>query len=331
MIKGEKNIMYNVVVCGGTFDLLHPGHQAFLRFAFSQAKHVVVGLTTDAYILQYKPNKNIHSYEERKSALEQFLSQEQFQARATIIPIDDPYGTAIDDNTIEAIIVTEDTRQTAEEINQQREKKSLQQLPIIIFPLVTINNIPLSSTAIRLGADLLWQRSSFLLPEQLREKLKIPLGSVLSNDIEEIHKFDEKKIITVGDVTTKRLLESHIHPKISIVDFIVERKKMYTSLQQIGFSGKETILELTNPPGHIEPQIWEILHNIKDTLSTEEQFIILVEGEEDLLVIPLVLLLPVGYYVLYGQPHQGLVVVEITEEKKSYIASILKQFLTKDY
>jgi hypothetical protein len=50
---------------------------------------------------------------------------------------------------------------------------------------------------------------------------------------------------------------------------------------------------------------------------------IIVEGEEDLAVIPLICLLPENSLVVYGQPDEGVVAIRVTEDKKILIHDIL--------
>jgi glycerol-3-phosphate cytidylyltransferase len=58
-----------VVYTGGTFDLYHSGHAAFLERC-SELGSVVVSLNTDEYIELYKGAPPVMSYEERKAVLE---------------------------------------------------------------------------------------------------------------------------------------------------------------------------------------------------------------------------------------------------------------------
>ena len=55
---------------GGTFDLLHFGHFSFLRKCRKIADYLVVSLNTDDFIENYKGQKPIMNYEERKISLE---------------------------------------------------------------------------------------------------------------------------------------------------------------------------------------------------------------------------------------------------------------------
>ena len=48
-----------------------------------------------------------------------------------------------------------------------------------------------------------------------------------------------------------------------------------------------------------------------------------VDGEEDLLTIVAVLLAPYGSMVMYGQPKQGVVVLEVKEEVKKRFREII--------
>ncbi|MFX0162357.1 MAG: pantetheine-phosphate adenylyltransferase [Candidatus Hodarchaeota archaeon] len=131
---------YLLVICGGTFDHLHEGHKAFLRAAFTAGERVIIGLTS------YKLTKNkpfpekIQKYEERLNNLIKFLKEENVFKNATIVKIDDPYGPSITLEDVEAIIVTEDVKHRAYEINDIREKRGLKQLEIVIVPFLYDSN-----------------------------------------------------------------------------------------------------------------------------------------------------------------------------------------------
>lgn len=57
-----------VVYTGGTFDLLHPGHVAFLNRC-AEFGQVVVALNTDEFIAHYKGRPPVMTFEERKATL----------------------------------------------------------------------------------------------------------------------------------------------------------------------------------------------------------------------------------------------------------------------
>ena len=79
------------VAMGGTFDILHPGHEALLDAAFVLGGDVFIGLTTDAMALQGRPK--VAPYKARKQRLEAWL-RKRGSTGWTIGPLEDPYGPA---------------------------------------------------------------------------------------------------------------------------------------------------------------------------------------------------------------------------------------------
>jgi hypothetical protein len=59
-------------------------------------------------------------------------------------------------------------------------------------------------------------------------------------------------------------------------------------------------------------------------LHSNHQTKIVVEGEEDLLTLIAIMNAPQESLVVYGQPHEGIVVVKVTEDKKTEISELLK-------
>ncbi|MDD2696663.1 MAG: adenylyltransferase/cytidyltransferase family protein, partial [Candidatus Pacebacteria bacterium] len=76
------------VVIGGTFDLIHEGHRALLRKAFSLGE-VTIGLTSDTMAKRTKKRK-VRGFRQRKKDLEVFIRKE-FGARARITKIEDKF------------------------------------------------------------------------------------------------------------------------------------------------------------------------------------------------------------------------------------------------
>jgi uncharacterized protein (UPF0218 family) len=102
------------------------------------------------------------------------------------------------------------------------------------------------------------------------------------------------KIITVGDATTERIVSFGITPDIAVIDG-VERRSLRN--RSINYRAKEIFC--TNPAGMISEEAIEVLQK---ALEASTPIRIKVQGEEDLLALPLFAMAPKGSVVLYGQP-----------------------------
>jgi len=159
------------------------------------------------------------------------------------------------------------------------------------------------------------------LSNHLRDQLKTPLGNLIrdndSNKENIIKKNStESIIITVGDRTTENLLQLGIKPQIQIVDGLEKRSKRVVPTDD----KTNTKLFCKNPPGEITTESMKV---IQEAFSTEPPVRILVDGEEDLLVIPVCIYAPENAVVMYGQPNEGLVIVTVTPEIRAKVQKIL--------
>lgn len=140
---------YKKVVVGGTFDPFHKGHKKFLEKAYEIGEKVLIGLTKDEML---EKDHNVFPYNVRKLNLEKYLEQKNVLERTKIEGITDPYGPAIEDESLQAIVVTSETEKTAQEINKLRNQREMPPLDIIRIPFVKAENgKPLTATRIRKG------------------------------------------------------------------------------------------------------------------------------------------------------------------------------------
>ncbi len=308
---------YHNIVVGGTFDRLHAGHKAFLRRAFSLAAHVTVTITSDRYTAAYKPH--VLPYNVREEQVKKFLDREKLLSRATIIPIDTGYGIAKEKNiSLDAILVTDDTRAGATTVNKKRKEVGLPLLAIEVQErILDASGMPISSTQIRFTEHTLY------MPKALRKTLHQPFGEVVQHRISELA---GKKLIAVGDVTTRILHEQGAVPVLSVIDFLIERKKQDNSIEKLGLHGKEKIFYATNPHSTLTPELWRAITQALSLSSKGEKSVIIVDGEEDLAVLPLLLLAPMGYVICYGQPHVNMIAVSVTQETKEQVRALLSAF-----
>ncbi|MCZ2845443.1 MAG: pantetheine-phosphate adenylyltransferase [Candidatus Bathyarchaeota archaeon] len=151
MILIVKNKLKKVVVAG-TFDIIHKGHEKLISMAFEVGEFVLIGLTTDEYANQVHKNHPIDDYLERRESLENYLKEQNLENRSAIVPLNDPYGPAIDDSSIEGIIVSCESIENANIINNFRGKKGLKSLQIFSIEIeLAENGKPISTTRIRKG------------------------------------------------------------------------------------------------------------------------------------------------------------------------------------
>jgi hypothetical protein len=159
----------------------------------------------------------------------------------------------------------------------------------------------------------------YILPEELRAELKRPLGELHRSfsDVDVGNSF----LITVGDVTTRNALEHGLKPDVSIIDNRIQRRD-----SDHEFRDTATILRSRNPPGTVTESLWKSIEEaIEGATERGERFMIVVDGEEDLAVLPSILLAPPDTVILYGQPDEGVVLVRASETS-SKAEELMKKF-----
>ena len=158
------------------------------------------------------------------------------------------------------------------------------------------------------------------LPDNLRNSLKKPLGVLLKDS--DVTKESILKsiptgsfVISVGDATTEKLIKYGIIPSLQIVDGVEKKVK-----RDLPSGDVKTTLNCINPPAQITT---ESLNTIKKAFQSITPVRIAVIGEEDLLVLPVVVYAPENSVVLYGQPNEGLVIVSINAEIRNKAQSVM--------
>ncbi|MDD2643891.1 MAG: DUF359 domain-containing protein [Methanobacteriaceae archaeon] len=142
-------------------------------------------------------------------------------------------------------------------------------------------------------------------------EFKKPLGKLYPNfedAIPDIKKADF--LISVGDQTTKNLKDNDLTPHLGIIDNRIQRKDHSHDLIQ------NNILEANNPAGTITDDLWETIESAIKAINADGiKRQIVVKGEEDLAVLPCILIAPEDTIILYGQPNEGLVYVKASDVK----------------
>ena len=159
------------------------------------------------------------------------------------------------------------------------------------------------------------------LPDSLREEFKIPLGILLlEKDAtkQNIVKYitEDSFLVTVGDRTTEKMIDFGLMPSLQIIDNQEKRVKREPP-KNIGIA---TELTCDNPAAEITQKSIE---TIKTAFLSKTPVRLIINGEEDLLVIPVCIHAPENSIVMYGQPNEGLVIVPITPEIRNKTQRLL--------
>ncbi|MFX0186602.1 MAG: DUF359 domain-containing protein [Candidatus Hodarchaeota archaeon] len=183
------------------------------------------------------------------------------------------------------------------------------------------------------------------LPQNKRHKFSQPLGKLIVGKREDtlleietffkdfVNRYSNTHFYLVGDIVTldflsNQFLKSFI--KLCIVDEKTQRNRI--NINYKGFF--EEIIEFQSPAGLIPKESWALLRKI---VKSEKRTVLkITEGEEDLLVLPLVLEIPieknVKNFVFYGQPPitdsrhtipEGIVMVDVNKS----IQKVVKKFI----
>ncbi len=115
--------------------------------------------------------------------------------------------------------------------------------------------------------------------------------------------------MTVGDRVTETVWKEGRVPDVQIVDSKENRR-----VRDPPDVPHERTIEARNPPGAVAQ---EAIDAIREAYAGKKPARVLIEGEEDLLTIPAVMLGPVTASVFYGQPGEGIVQVRVTRASKA--------------
>jgi pantetheine-phosphate adenylyltransferase len=143
---------FKTVAVGGTFDELHKGHRALLLKAFDIGERVLVGLCSDRLVESFTKPHVTASYEERLRELRIFLDRHGLLCGAEIMRLDDPFGVMLSGDSVEALIVSKETERVGVKINEERARRGLAAVEIVVVDMVPSEDcLPISTTRIRVG------------------------------------------------------------------------------------------------------------------------------------------------------------------------------------
>lgn len=133
---------------GGTFDVLHRGHEQLLRAALAARPHLIVGLATDAFAARRK--KSPRPYPQRERSLGALL--ERLGGSWEIAELDDEFGPAALSPRVDALVVSEETAGAGERLNCLRARLGLGPVETVVVPMARAHDGDrISGTRVRRG------------------------------------------------------------------------------------------------------------------------------------------------------------------------------------
>lgn len=164
----------------------------------------------------------------------------------------------------------------------------------------------------------------YKINDKVTPALKKPLGKLFPNFKDAIDEIKKSKFfISVGDATLNNLINCNLYPNLSIIDNLIQRKN-----HDYNIIKSEHRYNAINPSGYITDNLWETIEiAIKSATKNDSHHLIVVDGEEDLAVLPCILIAPEETIIVYGQPNEGLVLLNVSDVKNK--AKVILNDFTK--
>lgn len=138
-----------VAATGGTFDIIHRGHRTLLSAALNGYDHVIIGLTTDGFAAR-RGKVPLNPYSVRFKNLRGIIRSEFPDSSCEICPLEDVFGPAVLRESVDALVVSEETANQGEVLNRMRAEKGLGPVRVVVVPMVhAADGNPISTTNIR--------------------------------------------------------------------------------------------------------------------------------------------------------------------------------------
>ena len=126
---------YDTVAMGGTFDIIHDGHMKLLSKAFSISNKTIIGLTSDVLAAK-KGKKLLKNYHQRFESLKSLIEENFPNSSYDISKLENDFGPAVIEGSVQALIVSEETRNQGQLLNELRSKRNLPPVEIVVVPMV---------------------------------------------------------------------------------------------------------------------------------------------------------------------------------------------------
>jgi phosphopantetheine adenylyltransferase len=141
--KGENNNRahtkrFDNVCVGGTFDHAHAGHRLLLACAVAVArKRLDVGVTGEALLANKKYKEYLQPYAEREQFCKDFIkASAPVGLMVNFGPLDENWPIAATREDVDALVVSEETVEGGEKINEERKKRGFPELELVVVDVL---------------------------------------------------------------------------------------------------------------------------------------------------------------------------------------------------
>ena len=125
---------FSLIAMGGTFDIIHHGHITLLSTAFDISEKVIIGLTSDEFV-QKKGKTPIHKYDERLKNLISVIFHKFPNTNFEISQLNNDFGPAVLEKDVQALIVSDETKNQGNILNKLRTERNISPVEIIVVPM----------------------------------------------------------------------------------------------------------------------------------------------------------------------------------------------------
>lgn len=159
-----------------------------------------------------------------------------------------------------------------------------------------------------------------ILPKKVLLQLKKPLGKTHVS-LQEIKRLSKThKIIAVGDICVLALLGIGIRPHVALFDYKYMRKPLPDIMINVLEREFNDMAIVTNKAGTISNTLTKIA-----PILIKKGGAVRIKGEEDLTALPFIRDAPKNCIIVYGQPHEGIVVVHPDKKTKKFVEKIMEK------
>tara|TARA_B100000953_G_scaffold43485_1_gene33384 strand:- start:442 stop:846 length:405 start_codon:yes stop_codon:yes gene_type:complete len=106
-----------------------------LNKAFSISNKAIVGLTSDVLAAK-KGKKLLKNYHQRFESLKSLIEENFPNSSYDISKLENDFGPAVIEGSVQALIVSEETRNQGQLLNELRAKRNLPPVEIVVVPMV---------------------------------------------------------------------------------------------------------------------------------------------------------------------------------------------------